>query len=205
MQQVEFKYKTNDIFLVSYCNQYELWKYETRQAYKIQQEIQHGQKNNKTMYIWPHTKAFHKQIHEHFNDKLSLNASCYLKRKISKLAFYTNSQLFTQKSNKIDNLPLLISFAVVLDSFWRFLRQKFGNFRQNPSPGRTWKIVAEGCDVLWHVTKVTSWSLRVCFLINPLYTEKKFAHRKNSEKKYRAQQTYWKKKSSKNYGWFLKS
>jgi hypothetical protein len=26
--------------------------------------------------------------------------------------------------------------------------------------------------------------------INPLYTEKKFAHRKNSEKKYRAQQTY---------------
>ena len=29
-------------------------------------------------------------------------------------------------------------------------------------------------------------------------TQKKFAHRKSSEKKYRAQQTYWKKKSSKN-------
>jgi hypothetical protein len=54
MQQVEFKYKTNDIFLVSYCMNYETiisMNYETRQAYKIQQEIQHGQKNNKTMYI----------------------------------------------------------------------------------------------------------------------------------------------------------
>jgi hypothetical protein len=29
-------------------------------------------------------------------------------------------------------------------------------------------------------------------------TKKKFTHRKNPEKQYRAQQTYWKKKSSKN-------
>ena len=29
-------------------------------------------------------------------------------------------------------------------------------------------------------------------------TKKKFAHRNNPEKKYRAQQTYWKKKSSKD-------
>ena len=33
-------------------------------------------------------------------------------------------------------------------------------------------------------------------------TKKKFAHRKNPEKKYRAQQTYWKKKSSKARGDF---